>query len=271
MKPRIAISNIFDQDADSLLEFVSRKGFEGVDWSIDKEQSERAFIAQMVPLSTVEVRFHCALPGIDFAYADSRAESSMEVLTQTIERIARVGRKHITVHTGFGHVSAHELDFTKALKNLTLLVERGAQCGVCISLENLTSHWTSEPELFNALIEQSGAGATLDIGHAHVCSSHNPGSNVYQRYIIPHQDRIVNAHIYHTEQSGVGHVAPNRIEDIYDRLELLRGAESCTWWVIELKKRRDILYTRDLLNHYINTSFSASPSEKEVVKTPQQI
>jgi hypothetical protein len=81
----------------------------------------------------------------------------------------------------------------------------------------------------------------------------------------------VNAHIYHTEQSGVGHVAPNRIEDIYDRLELLRGAESCTWWVIELKKRRDILYTRDLLNHYINTSFSASPSEKEVVKTPQQI
>jgi sugar phosphate isomerase/epimerase len=253
------------------LEFVSLNGFEGVDWSIDKEQSEKAFIAQMVTLSTIEVRFHCALPGIDFAYADNRAESSMEILTQTIERIARAGRKHITVHTGFGHVSARELDFTKALKNLTLLVERGTHCGVLISLENLTSHWTSNPELFNELIEQSGAGVTLDIGHAHVASSHNPDSNVYERYITPHQDRIVNAHIYHTEQRGVGHVAPLRIEDLYDRLELLRGAESCTWWVIELKKRMDILHTRDLLNHYINASFGMPLPEKEVVKTPQQI
>ena len=86
-----------------------------------------------------------------------------------------------------------------------------------------------------------GAGVTLDIGHAHVCSSRNPGNNIYERYIMPHRDRIVSAHIYHTEQSRVGHVAPRRIEDLHDRLELLKGAPSCTWWVIELKNRRDIL------------------------------
>ena len=271
MKPRIAISNIFDQNAERLLEFVSLNGFEGIDWSIDMEQSEKAFISQMVTLSTVEVRFHCALPGIDFAYADNRAESSMEVLTRTIELIARVGGKHITVHTGFGHVAADDLDFRKALKNLTLLVEQGAHCGVLISLENLTSHWTSDPELFNELIEQSGAGVTLDIGHAHVCSSRNPESKVYERYIMPHRDRIVSAHIYHTEQSGVGHVAPRKIEDLYDRLELLKGAASCTWWVIELKNRRDILHTRDLLNHYRKNSFGTPLMDKEAVKTPQHV
>ena len=197
--------------------------------------------------------------------------ANMEILTQIIERIARAGRKHITVHTGFGHVSARELDFTKALKNLTLLVERGAHCGVCISLENLTSHWTSNPELFNELIEQSGAGVTLDIGHAYVCSSRNPEIKVYERYIMPHRDRIVSAHIYHTEQSGVGHVAPRTIEDLHDRLELLQGAASCTWWVIELKKRRDILHTRDLLNHYRKDSFGTPLTEKVAIKTPQHV
>ena len=271
MKPRIAISNIFDQNAERLLEFVSLNGFDGVDWTIDTEQSEKAFASQMVTLSTVEVRFHCALPGIDFAYADNRAESSMEVLTRTIARIAGVGRKHMTVHTGFGHVAEGELDFTKALKNLTILVERGAQCGVLISLENLTSHWTSDPELFHELIEQSGAGVTLDIGHAHVCSSRSPGTNMYERYIMPHRDRIVSAHIYHTEQSSVGHVPPRRIEDLYDRLELLQGAASCTWWVIELKKRREILHTRDLLNHYRKDSFAPPRPGKEGTKNSQHV
>lgn len=271
MNPRIAVSNIFDQNAERLLEFVSLSGFEGVDWSIDMDQSEKAFIAQMEKLNPVEVRFHCALPGIDFAYQDNRAERSMAVLIQTIERIAEVGGKHITVHTGFGHVAPSELDFRKAVNNLTLLVERGAHCGILISLENLTSHWTSDPELFHEVIQQSGAGVTLDIGHAHVCSSRSPESNIYERYIMPHRDRIVSAHIYHTEQSGVGHVAPRGIEDLYDRLELLKGAASCDWWVIELNRESDILHTRDLLNHYRKNAFGSSLSDSETVKTPQHV
>ena len=66
----------------------------------------------------------------------------------------------------------------------------------------------------------------------------------------------MNAHIYHTEFKGVGHVAPENLEDIYDRLELLRRTESCKWWVIELKDTKDILHTRDLLNHYFESSFN---------------
>jgi len=114
MKPRIAICNIFDQDADRLLDFAALNDFEGIDWTIGKGQSEKAFVSQMEKLRGLEVRFHCAFPGIDFAYADSRSERSMEVLTQTIKRIALIGRRHLTVHTGFGHVSAGELDLKKA-------------------------------------------------------------------------------------------------------------------------------------------------------------
>ena len=270
MKPRIAICNIFDQDADRLLEFATLNGFEGIDWSLDKEQSEKAFTKQIERLSGLEVRFHCAFPGIDFAYADSRADSSMKVLIQTIEQVALVGGKHITVHTGFGHVPAGELDFKKAMNNLAILVERGKQSGICICLENLSAHWTSDPELFSELIAFSGAGVTLDIGHVHTSNSTDMVERTCERYIRSNEGKIVNAHIYHTEQKGAGHVAPGTLEDIYDRLELLKGAESCEWWVIELKNIRDILHTRNILNQYIDRSFVPTLSDRGKVKTPQQ-
>ncbi len=58
----------------------------------------------------------------------------MEVLIQTIERVALVGGRHVTVHTGFGHVSAGELDLNKAMRNLTILVEQGCTLwSLCIT------------------------------------------------------------------------------------------------------------------------------------------
>jgi len=271
MKPRIAICNIFDQDADRLVDFAVRNGFEGIDWTIGKDQSEKTFVLQMEKLGGLEVRFHCAFPGIDFAYADSRSESSMEVLTQTIERIAMVGGRHVTVHTGFGHVSAREIDLKKAMRNLTILVERGVHCGVRVSLENLSSHWTRDPELFAELIAHSGAGVTLDIGHVHASHSPDGVGSAFERYLLPHKNKIINAHIYHTELEGLGHVAPGNLEDIYDRLELLRRVESCGWWVIELKNTRDILHTKTLLTHYINASFTSPLLDEEEMKTPQHV
>ena len=270
MKPRIAICNLFDQDADRLLEFATLNGFEGIDWSLDKEQSEKAFTKKIERFSGLEVRFHCAFPGIDFAYADSRADSSMKLLIRTIEQVALVGGKHITVHTGFGHVPADELDFKKAMNNLAILVERAKQSGILISLENLSAHWTSDPELFSELIAFSGAGVTLDIGHVHASNSRDLVESTCERYILSNQRNIINAHIYHTEQKGTGHVPPGTLEDIYDRLELLKRAESCTWWVIELKNIRDILHTRNILNRYINRSFVQTLSERGELKTPQQ-
>lgn len=251
MKPRTAIVNIFDQDAGRLLDFAASHGFEGIDWTIDQHQSKQDFLSAMECLKTLEVRFHCPFHGVDIGYADAqRAASSLAVLTETMERIALAGRSHMTVHTGFGRVAAEELDFKQAVQNLTTLVRRGADLGVIVSLENLASQWTSLPELFYELVQQSGAGVTLDIGHAHACASRDVQGRVFERYLLPNRNRILNAHLYHTETRGEGHVAPARIEDIYDRVELLKEVPSCKWWVIELKKINDILYTRELLNHY---------------------
>ena len=267
MRPHIAIGNIFDQDADRLIDFAHRNGFAGVDWSIEQNQSEKEFISRMEKLRSLEVRFHYACHGVEIAYADERADISTNVLTHTIERIAMAGGKHITVHIGFGPISEKEINFNRAVDNLTTLVQRGAECGVCVSLENLTKHWTSDPTLFTKIIQQSGAGVTFDIGHAHVCNSLHPNGNIYENYILPNQGKIMNAHIYHTELKGSGHVAPESLEDIHDRLEILRRAESCKWWVIELKDIKDILHTRDLLNRYFESSFSLPFLERTLSKS----
>jgi len=261
MRPRIAICNIFGQDVDRLIDFVHLNGFEGVDWSIEQNQSEKEFISKMETLRSLEVRFHYACHGVEIAYTDGRADKSTNLLTQTIERIAMAGGKHITVHIGFGAIAEKEIDFNREVENLTTLTQRGAECGVCVSLENLTKHWTSDPALFTKIIRQSGAGVTFDIGHAHVCNSRHSNGNTYEKYIFPNQCKIMNAHIYHTEIKGAGHVAPESLEDIYDRLGLLRRVESCKWWVIELKNTKDILHTRDLLNRYFESSSSLPFSE----------
>ena len=256
----IAIINIFDQDARRLLDFALSQGFEGIDWTVDQWQSKGDFLSSMECLKPVEVRFHCPFQGVDIGYADARrAASSLAVLTETMERIAMAGRKHMTVHTGFGRVSQEELDFKKALQNLTTLVRRGADLGVIVSLENLASQWTSLPELFYELVQQSGAGVTLDIGHAHVCASRDVEGRVFERYLLPNRSRIFNAHIYHTEARGEGHVAPAGIEDICDRVALLMEVPSCDWWVIELKKIDDILRTREMLSHCLEGHLRQMP------------
>jgi hypothetical protein len=104
------------------------------------------------------------------------------------------------------------------------------------------------PELFYELVQRSGAGVTLDIGHAHVCASRDVQGHVFERYLLPNRSRIINAHIYHTEIGGEGHVAPSCFEDIRDRVELLEKTPSCSWWVIEIKNMHDVLHTRNLLN-----------------------
>ncbi len=249
MHPCIAIVNIFDQDAGRLLDFAMSHGFQGIDWTIDQHQSKGDFLSTMECLKSLEVRFHCPFRGVDPGYADAqRAAASLAVLTETMERIALAGRSHMTVHTGFGRVAADELDFKQAIRNLATLARRGADLGVTVSLENLASQWTSVPELFYELVQQSGSGVTLDIGHAHVCASRDVRGRVFERYLLPNRDKILSAHIYHTETRGEGHVAPASIADIYDRVELLKEVPSCNWWVIELKKINDILYTRELLN-----------------------
>lgn len=253
VNPLLALCNIFGQDAEMLANFAYKNGFQGIDWSLDLNIPQEDFLRKMVQLKDFEVRFHCRFQffhKIDLAHADQRSEQAMNIFMQIIRLVSAAGGKHITLHMGLDQNSDKELDWQKGIENLSRLVSFGSEHGIVISLENLATGWTSDPKLFETLIKETGAGVTFDIGHAHAYRKNQPGKDLYKQYILPHRERVFNAHIYHTEILQFGHVAPKSLEQIVDRLELLQLATSCGWWVIELTNPEEILNTRDFLSNY---------------------
>lgn len=255
MQPELAICNIFDQDADSLAEFASLYGFSAIDWSLDPDQREGEFVSLMGRLAGFHVRYHCRFSGVDVAFTDRRGDDSLALLMRTVERVALAGGRHMTVHIGLGNPTGEGIALGRAIDNLALLVEQGNRCGVAVALENLTTPLTSDPLLFNRIVAESGAFVTIDIGHAHAIRGLHPRKNIYEEYLVPFRERVLSAHVYHTELEGYGHLPPECLWDIFPRLESLSAAGSCDWWVIELQKPEEILRTRAFLQSYLDSRF----------------
>lgn len=251
MQPVLAMCNIFDQDAGKLAAFAAENGFSGIDWSLDPTLPEGEFLSRMKSLAGFQVRFHCRFHGVDVAYADRRGDDSLALLQRTVDQVARAGGRHMTVHSGLGNPAGEGIDLMRAIDNLAVLVAYGRQNGVAVALENLTTPLTNDPQLFHRMIRESGAFVTVDIGHAHAVWNLHPQRDIFGEYVLPHRDRLLNAHIYHTELKGCGHLPPETLSDISARLDLLEHAESCDWWVIELMNPAELLHTRDLLRCYL--------------------
>lgn len=199
-------------------------------------------------LEGFEVRFHARFFGVDLAYNDHRSETSMKVFRSAIDHAASSGKSYLTIHVGLGHGSMGPLSWEKAVENLTALVDHGAGNGVTVCLENLATGWTSEPGLFHQLIQPTGARVTLDIGHAHAAGGGL--DTIFRQFFFQNRERIVGAHIYHTEIDGIGHVPPGDIDDMRTRLDLLSLCQ-CRWWVIELFSPQEVLQARRLLEEYL--------------------
>ncbi|ABA88080.1 TIM barrel protein, AP endonuclease family 2/xylose isomerase-like family [Syntrophotalea carbinolica DSM 2380] len=261
MQPTIAMCNIFDQDAERLAAFADQNGFSAIDWSLDPSLPERELLSQIKVLDGFQVRYHCRFHGVDVAYSDQRGDDSLALLLRTVDQVAAAGGRYMTVHSGLGNPSGEGIDLNRAITNLTTLVEHGRRNGVAVALENLTTPLTNDPLVFRRIVTESDAYVTIDIGHAHAVRHLHPHKSIFDEYILPHRDRLLNAHVYHTELDGYGHVPPADLADISDRLDLLGLAESCDWWVIELMNPSELLHTRDLLQNYLEAS---SPQTVEV-------
>ncbi len=253
MQPEIAICNIFGQDADRLAEFAFSNGFSGIDWSIDPDQSEGEFVSLMGRLAGLQVRYHCRFFGVDLAFTDRRGDESLALLTATVEKVALAGGQQMTVHIGLNNPTGAGINLGRAIDNLTLLVEQGNRYGVAVALENLTTPITNDPNVFNRIVAESGAFVTIDIGHAHAVRGLHPGKKLYEEYVVPFRERVINAHVYHTELEGYGHLPPESLWDLSPRLDILSLAPSCDWWVIELLQPEEILRTREFLQCYLES------------------
>jgi sugar phosphate isomerase/epimerase len=254
LEPRIAICNIYGEDATRLADFAYNLDFQGIEWCVAPDGTDIDLLKQIDLLRDFEVRYHMRWPGIEFAYADSRSKTALDLYRRKFELISMTGCSYITIHLGLGRIDCIELDWNKAITNLSRLVDAGAELGITVCLENLAANWTSKPEFFEQIVKQTGASTTLDIGHAHVCQMNHPEENIYEKYVQPNREKILNAHVYHTEIPRIGHIAPDDLSQINDRLSLLDSLPNCKWWVIELTKPDEILRTRRICQNFLVTS-----------------
>lgn len=261
MKPKVALCNLFD-DIQELKTFALDNDFSGVDWSFNMEAlpssplEETRWVERLSVLNPIEVRYHCPFMKVDLGHEDASNVSSALKLFQRVIRLAsKANGRFLTLHVGLGHDTTHILSWERTITNLRSLVQYGADRGVKVCLENLAWGWTSKPNLFEKLIRRTGAGMTFDIGHAQASES---VSNQYfspEDFVSPHPDRVHNAHIYHTEISGKGHMPPDGIEDIKERLDILRKI-GCLWWVIEIREAQPLLWTKQIIDDYIKKAFT---------------
>lgn len=257
-EPLIAIGNIYGEDAARLADFAYEFDFKGIEWSVAPYSSDIDLLKQVDLLHDFGVRFHLRWPGIEFAYADSRSKAAMDLYRRKFEIIAILGGEYVTIHLGLGRIDCKQLDWGKAIENLTALVATGSEMGIKVCLENLTTNWTSKPELYKQIVKKTGACVTFDVGHAHVCYMKQPGKNIYKKFSQPNQGRILGAHIYHTEIPGMGHIAPQNLVQIKERLSLLDSLPNCKWWLIELTRPDEILRTRRICQQFLAVSAKSS-------------
>jgi sugar phosphate isomerase/epimerase len=256
MQPILAICNFFS-DPNDLKAFALEHGFGGVDWSFQLEAipstpaEESLWVKDISLLSPLEVRYHCPFYQLDLGHDVPQETKKAALVFQRILRlVSKVKGKFLTIHIGLGHDSTEPLSWEGTIDNLRSLVHYGAQRGVQVCLENLAWGWTSKPQLFEKLIRGSGVAVTFDIGHARCCESVRSHYYSAEDFVTPHADRVFNAHVYHEEIPGMGHLPPERLENMAARLGILRDI-GCPWWTLEVRDEKGVLQTKRIVDDYL--------------------
>jgi sugar phosphate isomerase/epimerase len=255
-QPILACCN-FLPDKD-LRDFALTHGFGGVDWTFNPENfpqtsaTETTLSRTIARLHPLEVRYHCAFPRTDLGAEDPKEHRlTMQLLRRVCRLVAKLGGRVITIHIGgLGRESAFDLCWQKTLAGLTELVHLTSKLGLKLCIENLAWGWTSRPDLFEKLVRLSGVWATLDLGHARVSPAVTSGLFRVRDFVAPHPERFLNAHVYH-EETEAGHMPPQSLTDLQERLDLLRRLPLCTWWVLELREEGPLLPTLHVVREYL--------------------
>ena len=256
MIPKLAIVNIFP-DHETVKSFAREHGISGIEWSFDLETLPRSpareseWVEKIMTLRPLEVRFHCPFYQLDLGDDDpDKAKRADTLFRHIIRLVGKAEGKYLTIHVGLGLNSTQTLSWERTVRNLQRLVQYGMERQMVVCLENLAWGWTSRPHLFEKLIRKSGAGVTFDIGHAYACESVVSRQYTIEDFVAPHPYRVFNAHVYHTEVSGLGHVPPEGPDDLRERLSILEKI-NCPWWVIEIHEPEALLHTKRIIDAYL--------------------
>ncbi|HEX7715479.1 MAG TPA: TIM barrel protein [Bacillota bacterium] len=239
-------------DYHAAVAFAQANHFDGIDWNLDCFRIAAASNARKVFCDTalnsgLPSRFHAPCHDVEIAHSNPNfAVSAFACIRMYIDFLKFFGPTYINLHIGSRSISEQELDWNTAVRNLKELVRYGKEQGVTVCLENLKKGWTSDPAKMAALVGESDAMVTLDVGHARAFLKASQSKLSLEEYVKPYADRIRNLHLYEIESVEGRHMPPDNLGAIRDitRWALNHGID---WWVIELSGYDEALHTKALL------------------------
>ena len=259
--PKIALSSRYSRSADELLAFVREHDLDGIEYTIWAEDvaalEEEKPTMRVLAASGVEIRYHLQFRKVELAHRDRDfAAASAVYLKECLDFLHEIGGKSIIMHLCLGYRREPEMmHLAHAVEFLADVTAHARGLGMEICLENLTFGLVNTPEAFRHILEQTGASATIDIGHAAASPCVLNGEISAPEYIRAVGPGLRSAHIYDIElpdpvSGKFLHHAPRDRACFEDRIRTLADTD-CDWWLIELGDPEEILRTARFLREIL--------------------
>jgi sugar phosphate isomerase/epimerase len=256
MRPRLLFCHTaFGKDLQRIREYVGAHAYDGVEWAWDGwrlmvplERRRRRLddLRQASPVSSA----HAPYTDMEIGHRDpDHAAAAVRILRDYIDAAQELGAHHLNIHVGSYGLPLGELSWDGLVRNVTTLLAYAARRGVCLTVENLTSGLTSDPETFVRLLKATGAPVTFDLGHAHGSAWVQEGRGSVVEFLRSIPTPILATHIYYTERHDA-HFVPEKLADIGPALDGLVAA-GCDFWVLELHTPETLEQTRRIVDEYL--------------------
>lgn len=256
MHPKLLLCHLaVGKDPANLREYVAAHRYDGVEWGLD---SLRVPVARGRRQRILEgfrsvgpCSLHAPYTDLEVGHRDAEyAAAALRILKEYVDLTADLGAHHINLHVGSFAPEPEELSWDALVRNLTTLMNYAAQRGTAVTVENLRHGPTSDPETFAALLRETGAPVTFDLGHAHGSAWVQSGRGSVADFLKSIPTPILAGHLYFTERND-SHFAPTDVDDIAEALDGL-GEAGCDFWVLELHTRETLEQTRRVVDEYLN-------------------
>lgn len=198
-----------DEEPEEVLADVEEAGFGGFEiLSEGGHDLRREEVVERFAAVDTDLRLTVHAPISDMNFGSLNGELWRVVVNQTvdvIEAAAEIGAERVNVHPGhYSPIGKRYRDRAdrRNLEALRILGEAGEEGGVAVSVENLGGvdvfMGRTADELFE-MAEETGIGATLDMGHAFITGE--------LAGFAEHPDRIDHVHIHDNEGERDQHLA----------------------------------------------------------------
>nr|WP_232210808.1 TIM barrel protein [Methanothermococcus okinawensis] len=181
------------------------------------------------------IGFHA--PIVNLGDKKDKSKTCLMTLKNIIDEIK--GYNYLTIHLHNGK----EPDKDTLINNLSEISDYAKKNNIKLCIENLRKGFSSNPNNVIEMVDICNCNITFDIGHTDY--------KYRDEFIDIFSNRIYNVHVYELEKDKIGHIAPNNLDNLRSVLDKLLD-NKCDFWLIELMKLNEIIYTKNLLEDYLD-------------------